>query len=798
MNPRRTVLSMTLATVAFASFAETKVWYHFNEGTLDKNVGSSVPILNAVDPGRLVGKCKQVEASGAFTETDSGRTPMSKAAFPAGCGVYDHVSGAKLTNERGFYFHPQYLDAGWTSSCDTGVGTAVTAANDGSLNTQSFTAECFFKSAIKNNYASGYQLLISLSGVKVNCYSWALIVNKDGSVIAQMHDSNGKGVDVGALSAGVHDGKWHHAAITYNAATKLLAVYVDYQLGYSKTISGDYPYYASNGELVVGASLGTQYFRKWCGWIDEVKVSDVALSPNEFLREAPWSPEATTKDTACYVSFDQGILGEFKCARNMNCSTNAGVQALLDWNASKGRQPEFPADDKPGATVKGGVAAPVALADAKSMHLVTNTVRNSACVFVNDIRGGVHTALCGSWTVETFVKLDARPAGDSYLVGMHTGSGGAASLLIIATANGFLSFEIFNKNAGTRKQICYTGGLYDGKWHHVALTYDRDAKEASAYMDYKLLKTMTDCDFDYGVSSRYTPYLQVGGAYGIGEGHDLCGWIDDFRLSTRALKWHEFLNTRPVPADPDLLAWADFEAGFDLKPWADLDAAGVVEDLGAGTVPTRTTRCPGLNILDAAGEVIRENEERALALKGGMLKFQGPRALECCGDFTVEFWGRFPSFVGGCDILRLYADTARKDTVWNVGFNAAGTGPAVGVNTAAGGYQVWDLALTAPISSWWHHYAVSFERYVDAEDGGKVKTLAKLYCDYALVGSHSFVGEVRRNDAGISSSWLLAMNTSAQMRGSVDEFRVLRGAREPVDFLRVTPVEQLGLGVFIK
>ena len=86
------------------------------------------------------------------------------------------------------------------------------------------------------------------------------------------------------FSTGVpgNDGKWHHAAFSYETATKNVKIYVDYVLKANGTTINPIVY--TDGDILIGMGAGERAFD---GWIDEVRITPRLLTPDEFLYTQP-------------------------------------------------------------------------------------------------------------------------------------------------------------------------------------------------------------------------------------------------------------------------------------------------------------------------------------------------------------------------------------------------------------------------------------------------------------------------------------------------------------------------------
>jgi hypothetical protein len=85
-------------------------------------------------------------------------------------------------------------------------------------------------------------------------------------------------------------------------------------------------------------------------------------------------------------------------------------------------------------------------------------------------------------------------------------------------------------------------------WHHFACTYDAAAGEAKVYWDYKLATSFKVADpAKHPLIAPKDAVLYIGGAP---QGKGWNGWLDEVRLSNKALEPQKFLRAVKQPATP--------------------------------------------------------------------------------------------------------------------------------------------------------------------------------------------------------------------------------------------------------
>lgn len=142
-----------------------------------------------------------------------------------------------------------------------------------------------------------------------------------------------------------------------------------------------------------------------------------------------------------------------------------------------------------------------------------------------------------NFTAEIFMRVDRAV---SYSVIMAKKRAGGFSWAVNVLTSGELRVRMdtnlpgetdgFNKSfsPGADSQV------EDGKWHHVALTYDAGTEQGEVFVDYESVGSFT---------SPVNPLYFDEGDYIIGAGdRAFDGWLDEFRLSGKVLAPDQFLR----------------------------------------------------------------------------------------------------------------------------------------------------------------------------------------------------------------------------------------------------------------
>jgi hypothetical protein len=154
--------------------------------------------------------------------------------------------------------------------------TAVIVPANQLFNTDSFTVEAFVKISKIPNYgrimckcrAGGYTWLVQQWADRGRIWS-----------IVDLHAADdkarkGRNTPIGRGNIPMFDDQWHHLAVTYDAATRKLTVYGDYKVESGKKLP----------QPIVHDLNPLEFFTGINGLIDEIRVSNTALAPADFLK----------------------------------------------------------------------------------------------------------------------------------------------------------------------------------------------------------------------------------------------------------------------------------------------------------------------------------------------------------------------------------------------------------------------------------------------------------------------------------------------------------------------------------
>lgn len=795
---------------AFASAlsvqADTVAWWHFDECA----PGTTAP-ANTVVSDQAPTTYAHVYTIGTHnamsTTVENGGDYLPTYTKPfRGIAVYDPVSGITRTNNAAMKFR---VDRGGPSP-DTNAGRARFGGGlkfDSGYDlyqplygTSAITVEAFVCST-----GGTYNLFAPIVG-SVNGSSWssecfALLMRDDGSIAVRFttssgntvwHDGNGKG------AVKVNDGAWHHVAFTYDGSNA--RIYIDYALDkkasdssdrvYDKT--GTIPTYSSNNATWIGGYAygdANNGGRKFPGVIDEVRVSNAVLTPDQFLRMQPIDMDP---DEIMRVSFTPDEYGVMLKKDYIDIGDMLGpnkADLAVFRKVSGAGTSVLDTETKAGAVMAAKTETDVWSENVASFYQETNDVAKANYVqmpYISNLISG-NDGTAASYTVEMFYKTrkTVRGTKDNRQVLMKFGGDGYFNVLFNALDSKLL-YAI--KTSANEHYDAASENADDGKWHHVAVVVDGTAETDNIcfYFDYVLAKARTVALSDLGSKSLFF------GAKDSGTGQWFDGWMDDIRVTRRALTPNEFLTTHPVgTGNASLLGLFENNYNFTCASNASFNVTGTGEARTGGNAPTFVNESVGNLLLDGTNGTERAKNGCSVRLNASRVVVPPIDIFES-DTYTVEFWAKLDGIVdadGPIDagatnlvqalpIMRIArADsTSNSDYGWFI-FRAKGQKGLLQL-ACGGSYPGWNVPSGLVVDGEWHHYAFTFEPHPDVATNSYVQ----LFYDYKLLNKRT-MNRYRKCVAGHKLMLGEGSFEQPNIVGEFDAVRISKGVLAPSQFL---------------
>ena len=797
------LIGMMVFAAALSAQADTVAWWHFDEC----DPGTTAPADTvACDqaPTTYAHVYTVGDSSSMATLVENGGDYLPTYTKPfRGLAVYDPVSDTTRTNRAAMKFR---VDSGGSTSVRAYYGGALKFDGGTSLYQPLYDGSALTVEAFVCTTGGTYNLFAPIVG-SVGGTSWtserfALYMENDGTIAVRLtagdksdvwYSGNGFGG-----TAKVNDGAWHHVAFTYDGDN--VYIYVDYVLDRSHAKTGALPSnYADNATWIGGyAREDGNGGRKYPGVIDEVRVSNVALTPDQFLRMQPIDADP---DVIAYVAFDPDELNEYDngLSDGVDLSSCTRQKARFkkvsgaDANASR-----FDTVAKVGAVMADKLETDHWIENAASFCQETNGVGKANYIQMPAIsaliRGNDGTN--ASYTVEMFYKTRNTVRGTE-----------AQRQVLMKLGSGSGYFNVLFRGDEYLFYVCKAGGDHydsvtkntdDGKWHHVAVVVDGAAQKVSFYSDYRheLSQTGALPDIGSGTSIFF-------GAKESGSGQWFDGWIDDIRVTRRALGPSEFLTTHPVGSgNASMLALFEQNYDFTCASNAAFNVTGLGEARTGGTAPTFVKESRGSVLLDGTNSTAWAANEWSVRLNSSRVVFPSVNFFEA-DAYTVEFWAKFDGIVdsgGAVDadstslsqnlpVMRLVRSDITSEYDWYV--FRKNSDPAVVQMAIGGKYPAWNIPSGHFVDRKWHHYAFTFE---PIDDG--TKTSVKFFYDYAnveyekdgaYVPGFTLNARLPQRIAGHNLMLGEGSNDQPNIVGEFDAIRVTKGVLDPSKFIARKP-----------
>ena len=333
--------------------------------------------------------------------------------------------------------------------------------------------------------------------------------------------------------------------------------------------------------------------------------------------------------------------------------------------------------------------------------------------------------------------------------------------------------------------------LYDGRWHHVALTFNGETKTATLYYDY-LSRGSKSLDFPIWYGSDEDCRLCIGGTIQT-TGDAWCD-IDEFRLSDTVLTPTQFLrirssNTSLLRDDtvlcytfddsPDFLAgYCDSNIVYNAADAATFKGTIVSKEYNGGRTISYSADVPAAPIYSGVESPIGEGNARSLyncpgdAAGGSYISISDSSDVFRTGSFTLECF-----FKADGSTITLWTPLVRRNGGGNVQVNL-GFGSTSGLLSVTckefGGQQVsfTDINGSTCADSAWHHAALVVDRDMRR---------MSLYLDYELVRAKPMSDD--ELVAAPSNPILIGGTDGVTFKGWIDTVRVSSSALKPSEFL---------------
>lgn len=798
---RLMVTCLAAAMSAPQIFAGTVGWWRFEEGGYaTATTGTAGEIVNSVSSDYGSGRAVTVSVGNVLGKEAElmPRYDLPASLYAGRKGkVYDPVSGNSWTSSSSL----RMPVSGATSA--ERAGGAVIIDNDTRFTLADYTVECFVRLPRHYQALNVYGPIVGkVKGTQFHTESWALLFLSSGK-LAFRYNGTGTPYTSPPGSAVINDGEWHHLALVcdYDEEEKesTWTIYCDGKADFSYTKSGQTEYTnvgtvdKDDGGIFVG---GYRYEgRKSDLRIDELRISDKALKPEEFLRLIPGDdlPQFVTDDTLVWMPFDlpAGIPSASELfGRNFNAVTN--VNAVLT-RANSGCASEI-SSAVPAGSLREGFTKMPAYVNESSMRFCRDDANINNAYYIE----GRSDWFAGDFTVETFFKTAKNGYTSSHTILDFTD----IKLFLYSGNPHYLTLSY--RPDGKDQVVAKFGSPVcdDGKWHHLAAVYSKENKTLRVYVDHKLGKEVADVTLNAGIrNARVGIYLSGGADLQVFD-----GYIDSLRVSREALDPVRFLNGRVNVEEDSTLFRASFNGDLEAYSSSEYftfgDAGRYSSALSEDPAYSSETNW-GFRVYQD-GETMKNplNNPSVLKLKGSYVNFSRQNQLTT-GEHTCEFFCKLKSLDAMCGLVRINRSgtSTTGAPVWAL-YSEKSSAEADGkmilrITGLQNGSNV-DAYLALPsageiFDNRWHHVALTFAETAD----NKIKVT--MYKDYEVLTSAAFDGRLAGNS---SSQYLVSVGMSGDMSktgldGYIDELRISRGVLPVSRFMRAERLPR-GLRVIVR
>ena len=482
-------------------------------------------VENIANPGVMQLDGKRLSLANVVEATPSAKIRQTRAATPA-----DDSSHTLRYVQEGEVYDGRY--------CTPPDGTDY-------FSTTNFTIELFYK--IDGSVAAWHSMFKRFGANNIQVNLGVGGANKLSAQVMTGHDSSSYDTKTVNDTEFTNDEQWHHAALVVDQTgeSKTMRLYRDYKLIGTQELATNLTSVVRGGDqkwYVIGS--GDKY--EFNGWVDSVRVTLRALEPQEFLwGEGMSIGRFPAGSTLAHVKFD----GSVNAADADGGTFLNGVNAA----AKEGGSPATFSDDVPGARIVDGVdGAVISRHNSKSLSLANSKVfwhdANDIYYLSKTLDGGDRT----SWTVEFFMKTGSEQAAWARIMSaLGGGDWNAWSPYIVEYKSMAKRFALNGKGSNPKPSINFGLDVCDGKWHHVAFSFEPNNDRPDPTNS--VMKLYIDYDKFYAETQTQSVFSHTNNLHfvigGVGQSTDTgyFGLIDEMRISDGALTPSQFLRAERAP-----------------------------------------------------------------------------------------------------------------------------------------------------------------------------------------------------------------------------------------------------------
>lgn len=555
MNNTRMKSLCAVGAVMFAAvslLAGTVVHYTFDSGNVGDVLADASTIVNDANPG--VHDATLYGLNGTTLYPSSSLMPCYTNGIPRSCRIYDPVSGTVATaQDRALRFR---------ATGGYGQSGILQIENAAALRPEAFTVEAMIRFPEDSNLTTWNVIAVHPAIMKcANADAWGLRVTGANQIIARFAPpqeytlksgttdeyANASGnVQVSATVPAINDGRWHHVAFTAepndtDSSKTDVKVFFDYGQKASTTLSFRPQFTdAANCPVWIGANRQTQ--GNFTGEIGEFRFSDEVLPVSQFLRPRAKAYDA---DVVLHYTFDEEVW--FGSGAVLNVVEPGPMNGVLSTNMIDGVG-EVPCvvTDSPFDIMSLSKRADSFWTSSYSLMNAYADVRaTSAYLYAQPTEDWFSER---DFTVECFYKSNgdieqytpfvSRPGGVNMQFNLGVGDQKNKLYCIVSP-------EGATNNTQSLK-VTDSANTADGKWHHAAVVV-RQKESIKLYRDWSVqpvaVVALSTNLPPRSVSANYSSiYIAGGKTMTGGKRNTFNGWLDEVRITLRALEPDEFIH----------------------------------------------------------------------------------------------------------------------------------------------------------------------------------------------------------------------------------------------------------------